>query len=113
MLTLGPNFVCVLVLVCGRYVASVDREGVAKLSLIDVALDHAYATPSGACYCFRIFSEMHDREAITIQGAIGMPRATVRARRNEGRGGGGLCVCTCVQARADMMPFPDLSLCLI
>jgi hypothetical protein len=72
-------------------VASVDREGVAKLSLIDVALDHAYATPSGACYCFRIFSEMHDREAITIQGAIGMPRATVRAMLiGMGRRGGGL-----------------------
>lgn len=73
-----------------------DREGVAKLSLIDVALDHAYATPSGACYCFRIFSEMHDREAITIQGAIGMPRATVRARKHwEWAEEGGGCVCMC------------------
>jgi hypothetical protein len=72
-------------------VASVDNEGVAKLTIRDVPLDHAYAKPSGACYCFRIFSEMHDKEAITIQGAIGMPRATVRrttthSQKRERRG---------------------------
>lgn len=63
--------------------ASVDREGSAKLALVEVPLDHAYAKPSGACYCFRIFSEMHDKEAITIQGAIGVPRATVSEQSRQ------------------------------
>ena len=59
-----------------RYVASVNDEGEARITLEEVPLQHPYASVRGAGYCFRIFSAFHSPEPITIQGTIGLPKST-------------------------------------
>jgi hypothetical protein len=71
----GMTFAC---LAC-RYVGVLGQDGCARVGLERVPYNHpAYgASLKGACYSLRIFSEMHNTNAITIQGTLGTPRATV------------------------------------
>jgi aspartokinase/homoserine dehydrogenase 1 len=59
-----------------RYVGSIDEEGKADIAIQEVPFEHPFATVRGAGYCFRIFSAFHSPDPITIQGTIGLPKAT-------------------------------------
>jgi bifunctional aspartokinase / homoserine dehydrogenase 1 len=59
-----------------RYVATIDEEGRAAIGIREVPYAHPFATVRGAGYCFRIFSQFHSPDPITIQGTIGSPKAT-------------------------------------
>eukprot|EP00624_Nannochloropsis_granulata_P007211 evm.model.NODE_6825_length_32477_cov_17.962835.6 len=59
-----------------RYVGSIDEEGKAEIGIQEVPFEHPFATVRGAGYCFRIFSAFHSPDPITIQGTIGLPKAT-------------------------------------
>ncbi len=59
-----------------RYVATINEEGKAAIGIREVPFAHPFATVKGAGYCFRIFSQFHSPNPITIQGTIGSPKAT-------------------------------------
>ncbi len=59
-----------------RYVGSINEDGAAEIGLREVPFEHPFATVRGAGYCFRIFSAFHNPDPITIQGTIGLPKAT-------------------------------------
>lgn len=59
-----------------RYVGCINEAGEAEIGIQEVPFEHPFATVRGAGYCFRIFSAFHSPDPITIQGTIGLPKAT-------------------------------------